>query len=37
MNVSTGGFVERVLAMGGGVKQRRELVDKYLEKCRDVG
>ncbi|KNC99381.1 uncharacterized protein SPPG_05625 [Spizellomyces punctatus DAOM BR117] len=37
VTVSTGGFIERVLVQGTGVQGRREIVDKYLEKCKDVG
>ncbi|TPX59398.1 phosphosulfolactate synthase [Spizellomyces sp. 'palustris'] len=37
VTVSTGGFIERVLVQGSGVQGRREIVDKYLEKCKDVG
>ncbi|KAI0067745.1 2R-phospho-3-sulfolactate synthase [Artomyces pyxidatus] len=32
--VSTGGYIERVLAASGGDK---DLVSKYLQKCKDVG
>ncbi|KAJ3188396.1 hypothetical protein HDU85_005547 [Gaertneriomyces sp. JEL0708] len=36
VQVSTGGFIERVLVAGAG-RQRIDLVDKYLTTCKEVG
>ncbi|KAI9009712.1 hypothetical protein BC832DRAFT_591056 [Gaertneriomyces semiglobifer] len=36
VQVSTGGFIERILVAGAG-RQRIDLVDKYLTTCKEVG
>eukprot|EP01097_Dermamoeba_algensis_P003783 TRINITY_DN2578_c0_g1_i2.p1 TRINITY_DN2578_c0_g1~~TRINITY_DN2578_c0_g1_i2.p1 ORF type:complete len:358 (+),score=57.93 TRINITY_DN2578_c0_g1_i2:108-1076(+) len=35
--VSTGGFIERVLTLAGGGKERLDLVDQYMMTCKELG